>query len=332
VRFALMLEAQQGLTYEDHLAIARRAEAGGFEALFRSDHYASFPGSSEQVTTDAWAVIAGLARETSTIRLGTLVSPVTFRHPGNFAKLVTTIDHMSGGRLEVGVGAGWNDDDHAPLGLPFPPMDERADLLEDQLELLHGLWTEPDGWSFDGNQITVRDAGLRPRPVEVSGRPRGRDGRDAGGRVRPRIITGGQGTPRGFRIAVRWADEFNLTSSSASVAKTKMAELDEACRAGGRDPSTLTRSSMVGVLIGRDLAELRRRADAQRELFGVTEGDADSWLAERRGRWIVGTPDEARETIRRYADAGIERIMLQDMLPLDAGMIDLMAEEILGTA
>ena len=129
MRFALMIEAQQGLTYEDQLAIALRAEAGGFEALFRSDHYASFPGGSEQVTTDAWAVIAGLARETSTIGLGTLVSPVTFRHPGNFAKLVTTVDHMSGGRLEVGVGAGWNDDDHEPYGLAFPSMDVRADLL-----------------------------------------------------------------------------------------------------------------------------------------------------------------------------------------------------------
>ncbi|HUG30176.1 MAG TPA: LLM class flavin-dependent oxidoreductase [Candidatus Limnocylindria bacterium] len=330
MRFALMIEAQQGLTYEDQLVIARQAEAGGFEALFRSDHYASFPGSSGQVTTDAWVVLAGLARETSTIGLGTLVSPVTFRHPGNFAKLVTTVDHMSGGRLEVGVGAGWNDDDHLPLGLPFPSMDARADLLEDQLELLHGLWTEPDGWSYDGNQITVRNGSLQPRPVEVAGRPRGRDGRTPDGRARPRIITGGQGTPRGFRIAVRWSDEFNLTSSSASVAKAKMAELDDACRAAGRDPATLARSAMVGVLIGRDEGELRHRADEQRAAFGVSGGDADSWLDEHRARWIVGTPDEARATIRGYAEAGIERIMLQDMLPLDAGMIDLMAQEILG--
>src|SRR5829696_5961431 len=146
MRFALMIEAQQGLSYEDQLAIARRAEAAGFETLFRSDHYASFPGSSEQATTDAWAVIAGLARETSTIGLGALVSPVTLRHPGNFAKLVTTVDEMSGGRIEVGVGAGWNDEDHLPFGLVFPPIKERADLLEDQLALLHGLWEEPEGW------------------------------------------------------------------------------------------------------------------------------------------------------------------------------------------
>ncbi len=330
MRFALMLEAQQGLTYEDQLAIARRAEAGGFEAMFRSDHYASFPGAPDQVTTDAWAVIAGLARETSTLRLGALVSPVTVRHPGNFAKLVTTIDHMSGGRIEVGVGAGWNEDDHAPYGLPFPGIAARADLLEDQLEVLHGLWTEPDGWSYDGHQITVRDARLYPRPVDVAGRPRGRPGGTSDGRARPRIITGGQGTPRGFRIAVRWADEFNLSSSSAATAKAKMAELDAACRAAGRDPATLTRSAMVGVLIGRDDAEVERRADAMRIAFGGDGGDGRSFLAERRARWIVGTPDQARDTIRGYADAGIERIMLQDMLPRDAGMIDLMAEEILG--
>jgi alkanesulfonate monooxygenase SsuD/methylene tetrahydromethanopterin reductase-like flavin-dependent oxidoreductase (luciferase family) len=329
VRFALMIEAQQGLSYEDQLGIARRAEAGGFETMFRSDHYASFPGDSGQDTTDAWVVLAGLARETSTIGLGTLVSPVTFRHPGNLAKLVTTVDHMSGGRLEVGVGAGWNEADHEPLGLPFPPIEARADLLEDQLELLHGLWTEPDGWSYDGHQITVRGAGLHPRPVDVPGRPRGRDGRTAGGRVRPRILVGGQGTPRGFRIAARWADEFNLSSTSAEGAVAKLAELDAACRAIGRDPATITRSAMVGVLVGADQAEVDRRARDLLSTVGAS-GDARAWLGVRRSRWIIGTADEARDTVRRYADAGIERIMLQDLLPRDAGMIDFMAEELVG--
>src|SRR3954469_15342836 len=129
MRFAMMIEPQQGLTYEEQLAVATHAEAAGFEALFRSDHYESFPGASDNPTTDAWAVLAGLARETKRIHLGALVSPVTFRHPGHFVKMVTTVDHMSGGRLEVAVGAGWNDADHLPLGLAFPPIDERADLL-----------------------------------------------------------------------------------------------------------------------------------------------------------------------------------------------------------
>jgi alkanesulfonate monooxygenase SsuD/methylene tetrahydromethanopterin reductase-like flavin-dependent oxidoreductase (luciferase family) len=324
MRFALMIEAQQGLTYDDQLAIVRRAEAAGFESFFRSDHYAAFPGASDRPTTDAWAVLAGLARETSRITLGALVSPVTFRHPGNFVKLVTTVDQMSGGRVEVGVGAGWNDDDHRPLGLPFPEIGERADLLEDQLELLHGLWTQPVGWSFDGHQVRVRDGALRAGPVNVPGRP------IENGRVRPRILTGGGGSPRGFRIAARYADEFNLTSSSPDDVRRKEAELDEACRTIGRDPASLTRSAMVGTLIGRDDAEIERRGAALLEEFGEDAASGQAWLRARRGRWLFGTPDEARATVARFADAGIERIMLQDFLPRDLDHVDLMAEALLG--
>jgi alkanesulfonate monooxygenase SsuD/methylene tetrahydromethanopterin reductase-like flavin-dependent oxidoreductase (luciferase family) len=325
MRFALMIEAQQGLSYEDQLAIALRAEAAGFEALFRSDHYASFPGDSNQTTTDAWAVLAGLARETATIRLGTLVSPVTFRHPGNFVKLVTTVDQMSGGRIEVGVGAGWNEADHLPLGLPFPPIKERADLLEDQLAILHGLWEEKPGWKYDGKHVRVRHGRLVPGPVQVDGRPVG-----ANGRSRPRILTGSGGSPRGYRIAAKWSDEFNLTSSSPDMARKAEAELDQACRAIGRDPGTLTRSAMVGVLIGRDAAEVERRADALLVAFGQQAESGIAWLNERRSRWILGTPDEARAMVERFADAGIERIMLQDFLPLDLEMIDLMGRELIG--
>ncbi|MEA2610250.1 MAG: hypothetical protein QOJ75_2493, partial [Chloroflexota bacterium] len=155
MRFALMIEPQQGLSYGDQVAVAKRAEANGFETLFRSDHYASFPGPAGRPTTDAWAVLAGLARETQRIGLGALVSPVTFRHPGNFAKVVTTVDEMSGGRIEVGLGAGWNELEHRQLGLHFPPIRERADLLEDTLAILHGLWGEPDGWSYAGHQVSL---------------------------------------------------------------------------------------------------------------------------------------------------------------------------------
>ena len=325
MRFALMIEAQQGMTYEDQLALVRVAERAGYEAFFRSDHYASFPGPGDGQTTDAWAVLAGLARETRTITLGTLVSPVTFRHPGNFVKLVTTVDQMAGGRLEVGVGAGWNLEDHAPLGLPVPPIGERADLLEDQLAILHGLWTQPPGWSFQGHRVRVKDGLLHPGAVDLPGRPRGETGRP-----RPRLITGGQGSPRGFRIAVRWADEFNLSSSSPETARRRMRELDEACRIGARDPSTLARSAMVGVLIGRDQAEVERRMADLRTVLGASGDDDSGWLAERRSRWIFGTPDEARAAVRRYADAGIERIMLQDFLPFDHAMVELMAEALIG--
>jgi alkanesulfonate monooxygenase SsuD/methylene tetrahydromethanopterin reductase-like flavin-dependent oxidoreductase (luciferase family) len=325
MRFALMIEAQMGLSYADQLAIVRRAEAAGFEAFFRSDHYASFPGSSEQPSTDTWAVLAGLARETSTIRLGSLVSPVTFRHPGNFVKLVTTVDEMSGGRIEVGVGAGWNDDDHLPLGLDYPEIKERADLLEDQLALLHGLWEEAPGWEFDGHVVKVRNGALRPGPVQVAGRPVGKNGR-----VRPRIITGSEGSPRGYRIAARYSDEFNLSSSSPESAAQKQKDLDEACRAIGRDPTSLTRSTMAGALIGRDEAEVARRAEQLLESFGEQSSSGAAWLDARRSRWVLGTPDEARSMVKRYEDAGIERIMLQDFVPLDLEMIDLMAEELIG--
>src|SRR5215212_986734 len=320
MRFALMIEAQMGLSYEDQLAIVRRAEAAGFESFFWSDHYASFPGDDDRQTTDAWAVLAGLARETSRISLGALVSPVTFRHPGNFVKVVTTVDQMSGGRLEVGVGAGWNDQDHEPLGLPFPPIEERADLLEDQLAILHGLWTEPAGWSFDGHHVKVREGALRSGPVDVEGRPR------ENGRVRPRILTGGGGSPRGFRIAARYADEFNITSSSPDDVRRKEEQLDEACRAVGRDPASLTRSAMVGTLIGRDATEVDRRVRDVLGEFGEDGAEGQAWLGQRRGRWIIGTPDEARTTVARFADAGIERIMLQDFLPHDLDHIDLLAE------
>lgn len=325
MRFALMTEPQQGVTYDEQLAIVRRAHAAGFESFFRSDHYAGFPGDGDGPTTDAWAVLAGLARDTEGISLGTLVSPVTFRHPGNFVKLVTTVDHMSGGRLEVGVGAGWNDDDHLPLGLAFPDIKDRADLVEDELAILHGLLTESDGWSFEGHVLRVSNSRLRPRAVQVPGRPTGKTGI-----ARPRILVGGEGSPRGFRMAAKWADEFNLTSSSPERTAERFAVLDETLRAAGRDPKTLVHSAMVGTLIGRDAAEIARRGDALAVLFGIEPAKRAEFLDGRRARWIVGTPDEARSMVRRYAEAGVERLMLQDFLPLDLEMVDLMAAELIG--
>jgi alkanesulfonate monooxygenase SsuD/methylene tetrahydromethanopterin reductase-like flavin-dependent oxidoreductase (luciferase family) len=325
MRFALMIEAQQGATYEDQLAIVRRAHAAGFESFFRSDHYAGFPGEGEGPTTDAWAVLAGLARETEGISLGTLVSPVTFRHPGNLVKLITTVDHMSGGRLEVGIGAGWNDDDHVPLGLPFPEIDERADLMEDELAILHGLLTEPDGWSFEGHQLRVSGSRLRPKAVQLDGRPAGPTGIR-----RPRIIVGGDGKPRGFRLATRYADEFNLTSSSPERTAERYAVLDRILVEAGRDPKSLVHSAMVGTVVAADSAELSERGLALAKAFATDESKADELIAGRRDRWIVGTPDEARAAVRRFADAGVERLMLQDFLPWDLDMVDLMGRELIG--
>ena len=328
MRYVLMHEPQQGMAYADQLAAAKRAERNGFDAYFRADHFASFPGEAGQPTTDAWTVMAGLARETERIGLGVLVAPVTFRHPGTFAKVVTTVDEMSGGRIEVGVGAGWNDLEHAQLGLAFPPIKERADLMEDQLAILHGLWGEPDGWSYDGiSGIHLEGALFRPRPVDVPGRPR----TPIGG-ARPRIITGGQGSPRSYRLAARYADEFNLSSSSPARAAEVGLELDEACRAIGRDPSTLARSTMAGVLVGRTREEVADREAKLLAAFGADAEEGEAWLDERRNRWVYGTPDEARAQLQRFADAGMERIMLQDFLPRDLEHIDLMAEALIGKA
>ena len=325
MRFALMLEPQQGMSYADQLASAKRAEANGFDAFFRADHFASFPGEPGQPTTDAWSVLAGLARETERIGLGALVSPVTFRHAGVFAKVVTTVDEMSGGRIEVGVGAGWNDLEHQQLGLAFPPIEERANMLEDQLAILHGLWGEPDGWSFEGiSGVKVADALFRPRPVDVPGRPS-----TAVGGKRPRIIVGSSGTPRSYRLAARYADEYNLSSASPDRAAEVRGKLDEACREIGRDPETLARSTMAGVLVGRSEGEVVERERKLLVAFGNDAETGGAWLEERRLRWVYGTPEQARAQVQRFAEAGIERIMFQDFIPWDLDMVDVIGEEII---
>jgi len=324
MRFVLMTEPQQGLTYVEQLAIARRAEQNGFEAFYRSDHYQSFPGPSGEPTTDAWVVIAGLARETERIQLGALVSPVTFRHPGQFAKLVTTVDEMSGGRIDVGVGAGWNDVEHRELGLAFPPTRERFDRLEDQLAILHGLWGEPDGWSYRGRTVRVEDASFHPKPVQVPGRPP-----TPIGTVRPRIVIGGSGKPRSLALTARYADEYNVVSAQPERTAEIYAALDTACAKAGRAPEEVTRSAMVGVLVGRDQSEVAERQARLLEALGEPDS-GEAWLEERRTRWVFGTPDEARAAVRRYAEAGVERIMLQDFLPRDLDMIDVMGEELVG--
>ena len=308
MRYALMIEPQQGYSYQDILDTARAAAAAGFETFFRSDHYSSFPGESDLPTTDAWTTLAGLARETEGIGLGSMVSPVTFRIPGSFAKVVATVDEMSGGRVEMGVGAGWNDGEHAALGIPYPGTVERVDRLEEELAILRGLWDEPDGWSFEGRHYQVRGSLFRPK-----------------GR-RPNLIVGGTGKPRSLRLGATYADEYNISSSTPDEVRAIMARLDAACEKQGRDPATLTRSVMAGVLVGRDEAQLSRRVDAQIEVFGEARAEAEAWLAERRDRWVVGTPAQARARIAEYAATGIDRLLLQAFLPRDLDHIAVMGE------
>jgi F420-dependent oxidoreductase-like protein len=310
MRYALMTEPQQGLAYEEILALARTAEAAGLEAFFRSDHYASFPGPAGLPTTDAWTTLAGLARDTATIRIGSLVSPVTFRIPGTFAKQVTTVDEMSGGRVEVGMGAGWNEQDHQQLGIPFPPLKDRYDRLEESLAIVHGLWTEPDGWSYPGALWQVTDALFRPRPATP-------------GRRHPNLILGGEGGPRMARLVATYADEFNRTSASPQNVSESFARVRAACSAAGRDPDSVVLSAMVGVLVAESEGDLRDRLREQVAIVG-SKSTAEEWLAERRDRWIMGTPDEARQRIEEFAAAGVQRIMLQDFLPRDLEMVTLL--------
>jgi F420-dependent oxidoreductase-like protein len=315
MRYALMSEPQQGLTYAEIRALALTAEEAGFEAYFRSDHYASFPGGSGRPTTDAWATLAGLARETTRINLGTLVSPVTFRLPGNFAKVVTTVAEMADGRLEVGLGAGWNELEHRQLGLPYPDTGERFTMLEQQLAILRGLWTEPDGWSYEGEHWQVRDALFYPKPPA-------RDGRR-----HPNLIIGGAGGPRMAALVARYADEFNLTSASVETAEEAYARVRGACASAGRDPDAITYSAMTGVLVGRDEDELRRRVgDLFAEIGQAPGSDADEWLATRRKRWVMGTPEQARERVEQLAAVGVQRVMLQTFLPRDLEMVRLLGE------
>jgi F420-dependent oxidoreductase-like protein len=311
MRYALMTEPQQGLSYDEILAVARTAEQAGIEAFFRSDHYASFPGKSGLPTTDAWETLAGLARETTTIRLGALVSPVTFRIPGNLAKVIQTADEMSGGRIEAGFGAGWNKDEHAQLGIPFPPLAERYAMLAEELALLHGLWTEPDGWSFEGKYWQVRGA---MRHGDIA----------RGGRRHPHLILGGKGLPRLAALVARYADEFNLNSASPDDATAAYRRVRDACKELGRDPDQIVYSAMTGVLVAETEADLHTRVGDLMGALGLGAADGEAWLAERRGRWITGTPDEARERVAALERQGTQRIMLQDFLPRDLDQVRLM--------
>ena len=211
-----MTEPQQGLSYDELLALVRAAEGAGIESFLRSDHYASFPGEAGLPTTDAWATLAGLARETSRITLGALVSPVTFRQPGNVAKMVATVDEMSGGRVEIGIGAGWHRREHEAHGFAFPSLKERYDLLEESLAVIHGLWTEPDGWSYAGRHVTVRNAQFAAKPAR-------------NGRRHPPIMLGGEGGPKMARLAATYADEINIVSATPERARRGYARARAAC-------------------------------------------------------------------------------------------------------
>ena len=295
----IFTEPQQGATYDDLLAVASRAEQLGFGAFFRSDHYLAMGGALEAGglpgPTDAWTTLAGLARDTTTIRLGTLVTSATFRLPGPLAISVAGVDQMSGGRVELGLGAGWYEREHEAYAIPFPPLGERFDRLEEQLAVITGMWTTPAGQSFDfdGAHFPVAGSPALPKPVQDGGVP---------------IIIGGGGPRRTPALAARFASEYNTPFVSPDRFVEQRARVADACGAIGRDPASLTYSAAAVVCLGADEAEVTRRAAS-------IGRDA----AELRENGVAGTPDEVTASLQRWADAGAERLYLQvlDLSDLD---------------
>jgi alkanesulfonate monooxygenase SsuD/methylene tetrahydromethanopterin reductase-like flavin-dependent oxidoreductase (luciferase family) len=220
-----------------------------------------------------------------------------------------SVEEMSGGRVELGLGTGWNEDEHRQYGFPFPPIEDRAEMLEEQLEIVAGLFHGPDGWSFRGRHYMVEGALFREKPATGH----------------PRILVGGRGTPRSTRIAARFADEFNITSTDPEKIGEVYGWLDAACRDRGRDPESVTRSAMVGVLVGGDEGEVERRVGDLLRQIGRSASDR-SWFDGRRPHWIAGTASEARAALGRLAAVGVERVMLQSLIPRDLDMIDRAAE------
>ena len=298
-------EPQQGATYDDLLRVARATEELGFDAFFRSDHYLAMGVDGRPGPTDAWASLAGLARETSRIRLGTLVSSATFRLPGPLAITVAQVDAMSGGRVELGLGAGWYEGEHLAYGIPFPPVAERFDRLEEQLEVITGLWATPEGKTYDhvGTYYPVKDSPALPKPVQSP---------------RPPIIVGGHGPKRTPRLAATYADEFNVGFSPRDEAYAQLDRVRDACRSHGRDPSSLRYSVAQVLVCGRDDAQVRARADAiGREVDGLVRDQ------------LGGTPAQLVERIGDFAAHGVDRVYLQVLDLQDLDHLELVAAEVL---
>lgn len=298
-------EPQQGATYDDLLRVAQAAEELGFGAFFRSDHYLGMGTDGLPGSTDAWTTLAGLARETKTIRLGTMMTSATFRHPGPLAIQVAQVDQMSGGRVELGIGAGWFEAEHTQYGIPFPSTGERFDRFEEQLAIITGLWETPVGERFShaGAVWPVTDSLALPKPVQSP---------------RPPVLIGGVGKRRTPELAARYADEFNLPFVDEAKTAIQFGRVRAACEAIGRNPDELTWSNALVLCVGRDEAEIARRA-------AVIGREVD----ELRENGLAGTPDEVIAKIKRFGDLGAQRIYLQTLDLTDIAHLELVANEIM---
>jgi F420-dependent oxidoreductase-like protein len=307
MRVTLFVEPHRGATYDDQLRLARHAEAAGFEAFLRADHYQSMgadPGLPGP--TDAWITLAGLARETSTIRLGSLMNSVTFRLPGPLAIMVAQVDAMSGGRVELGMGAGWFEREHTAYGIPFPPRGERFDRLAEQLAVITGLWSTPDGerFSYEGKHYHLLDAPALPKPVQRPGPP---------------IIVGGRGPHRTPELAARFADEFNMPFKTVAETGAAFERVRAAAELYGRHPArALTLSAGVVAAIGRSDAEAARRAAPLHVPSALPPEDP-----------VIGSPDRLVQRLGELAEVGATRVHLRVIDMADLDHVDLIAAEVL---
>lgn len=312
VRFCLMVEGQEGVTWEQWLSLAQTAERLGFEALFRSDHYFSAPGVTGRGSTDAWTLLGALAARTERIRLGTLVSPVTFREPAVLAKAAVTVDEISAGRVEIGLGAGWWVEEHTQHGFEFPDTSTRFERLEEQLEIVHGLLTE-DSYSFQGKHYQLSAAEFLPKAVQ---------------RPHPPIVLGGQVVgPWMQRLIGRWADEFNTVRGTPEEVGGRFERARAGARRAGRDPTTLRTSLMTWCFVGQTETEY---VDRLRRAHSVdpAAGSFEAYQADVERDCVVGAPARAADRLRRYEEVGVERIMLNHELFDDLEMLELLATEI----
>ncbi len=311
MRFCLMFEGQEGVTWDEWVAAAQAAERLGFDAIFTSDHYLSVMGDRDRGSSDAWTLLAGLAAVTSTIRLGTLVSPVTFREPAVLAKAAVTVDRISAGRVEIGMGAGWWEEEHRAHGFRFPPVDERFGRLEEQLEIVHGLLTE-GVFTFEGRYYSLRDVPFAPKALQSP---------------HPPIIVGGAGGPRVAGLVSRWADEFNTVGVGPAEAGERIAAVRARLDKDGRDQRTLTTSVMTWCYVGSTQDEAMDRVRRVSDRSMRAERFADE-LDELRATCVVGSPDQAAARLRDYEAAGVQRIMLNHELFDDLEMLEILATQV----
>jgi F420-dependent oxidoreductase-like protein len=305
-----MVEGQEGVTWEGWRALAAACEEHGFEALFRSDHYLSVMGQADRGSLDAWTTLAALAAVTSRVRLGTLVSPATFRHPSVLAKSAVTVDQVSGGRAELGIGAGWLEAEHRAYGFPFAELRTRMDVLAEQMEIVARSFAD-EPFSFKGEHYEIEDLDARPKPLQ---------------RPRPPVVVGGRGGRRSLALAARWADEYNTFSASVDEIRERREAFAVAWREAGRDPNAFRFSAMVAVLVGADERELSERVARLAEWQGREPSEL---LDSLRGTGVVGTIDEAAERLAELEAAGAQRVMIQHLLHDDLDAVRLIGRELI---